>query len=106
MSPTSRHSAVPLIVTVAVAASIVTAPTTAAEPVWPVGGAEPADATIDDLAAQGYTVQINWVTGYPSVPLSECWVDDIHNPNGTAPPSRDRLAIVYVDIGCPSNNID
>jgi hypothetical protein len=28
-----------------------------------------ADATIRDLAAQGYNIQVNWVTGYPNVPL-------------------------------------
>ena len=82
-----------LIATGVAAASIATAPTTVAEPVWPVGGAEPADATISDLEAEGYTVQINWV-------------DDIHNPNGTRPPNPDTLFIVWVDIGCPSNNFD
>jgi hypothetical protein len=95
-----------LIATGAAVASIASAPITAADPIWPFGGAEPADATIQDLEAQGYTVQINWVSGYPTVPLYECWVDDIHNPNGSAPPSRDTLAIVWVDIGCPSSNFD
>jgi hypothetical protein len=93
-----------LIAAGAAAASIAVAPISAAEPVWPVGGAEPADATIDDLQAQGYDVQINWVTGYPTVSLSECWVDAIHNPN--TGPSSERLTTVWVDIGCPSNNID
>jgi hypothetical protein len=86
-------------------AAIAAAPSAAADPVWPVGGAEPADATIEDLEEQGYDIQVNWVTGYPTVPLSECWVDAIHNPDGP-PTSQDQLAIVYVDIGCPSNNID
>src|ERR1700739_2776935 len=95
-----------LIATGAAVASIATAPITAAEPVWPFGGAEPADATSEDLEAQGYTVQINWVSGYPTVPLYECWVDDIHNPNGTGPPKPNTLAIVWVDIGCPSNDFD
>jgi hypothetical protein len=95
-----------LIATGAAVASIASAPTTVADPIWPVGGAEPADATIEDLESQGYTVQINWVSGYPTVPLYECWVDDIHNPNGTGPPSPNTLAIVWVDIGCPSNNFD
>jgi hypothetical protein len=35
------------------------APVATAEPVWPVAGAESARATIDDLDAQGYDVQIN-----------------------------------------------
>lgn len=88
----------------AAAASIAVAPISAADPVWPVGGAEPADATIEDLEAQGYDVQVNWVTGYPTVPLSECWVDDIHNPNQG--PRQDILTTVWVDIGCPSNDLD
>jgi hypothetical protein len=94
-----------LIATGAAVASIVSAPIAAADPIYPFGGAEPADATIEDLEAQGYTIQINWVTGYPTVPLYECWVDDIHNPNHE-PPKPDQLAIVWVDIGCPSNNFD
>jgi hypothetical protein len=90
--------------TAATAVSIAVAPIATADPVWPVGGGEPADATIEDLAAQGYDVQVNWVTGYPTVPLYECWVDAIHNPDG--PPDGKRLYVVYVDIGCPSNNFD
>ena len=81
------------------------APIAAADPVWPVAGAEPADATLRDLAAQGYNVQINWVGGYSNVSLSECKVTAIHNPDGT-PTSQNPLATVYVDISCPSNNFD
>src|ERR1700732_289948 len=93
-----------LIATAAAAASISIAPISAGDPVWPVGAAEPADATIQDLETQGYDVQINWVTGYPSVPLSECWVDAIHNPHPD--PRTDILTTVWVDIGCPSSNFD
>jgi hypothetical protein len=89
---------------VAAGASIAIAPIAAADPVWPVGGGEPADATLQDLATQGYDVQVNWVSGYPTVPLSECWVDAIHHPDGPASPNT--LSTVYVDIGCPSENID
>ena len=95
----------PLLLAAGAAASTAVAPVGAADPVWPVGGGEPADATLDDLASQGYTVQVNWVSGYPTVPLSECWVDAIHDPDGPPTP-KDPLAVVYVDIGCPSNNID
>ena len=76
-----------------------------AEPVWPVAGAESASATIDDLEAQGYDVQINWVSGVSSVPLSWCKVTAIHNPNHS-PPSGDALATVYVDVSCPNPNDD
>jgi hypothetical protein len=60
-----------------------------------------ADATIRDLAAQGYNIPVNWVTGYPNVPLYECWVDAIHNPDG--PPNPKTLDTVYVDMGCPEH---
>jgi hypothetical protein len=76
-----------------------------AEPVWPVAGAESASATIDDLEAQGYDVQINWVSGLPSVPLYRCKVTAIHNPNHE-PPTGNTLATVYVDVSCPNPDDD
>ena len=76
-------------------------PVAAAEPVWPVAGAESASATVDDLEAQGYDVQINWVSGVSSVPLSRCKVTAIHNPNHSAP-SENTLETVYVDVSCPN----
>ncbi|MBV8927932.1 MAG: hypothetical protein JO152_02240 [Mycobacteriaceae bacterium] len=89
----------------AAAVALAVAPVAGADPVWPVGGGEPADATIAELADQGYDVQVNWVNGYPDVPLSQCWVNAIHNPDGP-PTSQHPLATVYVDIGCPSENLD
>jgi hypothetical protein len=90
---------------VAAGTAIAVGPIAAADPVWPVAGNQPASDIVEELAAQGYDIQVNWVTGYPTVPLSWCWVDAIHNPDG--PPTREKpLAIVYVDIGCPSNNFD
>jgi hypothetical protein len=80
-------------------------PVAAAEPVWPVAGAESAGATIDDLEAQGYDVQINWVSGVSSVPLSWCKVTAIHNPNHS-PPSENTFATVYVDVSCPNPDDD
>ena len=74
MSSNPGYFVAALIAGGAAAASMAMTPIGAAEPVWPVGGGEPADATIQDLETQGYDVQINWVTGYPTVPLSECWV--------------------------------
>jgi hypothetical protein len=81
------------------------APVAAADPVWPVAGAEDASATIYDLEAQGYTVQINWVSGLPSVPLDRCKVTAIHNPNHS-PPSEDSFETVYVDVSCPNRDDD
>jgi hypothetical protein len=76
-------------------------PVAAADPVWPVVGAESADATIDDLEAQGYDVQINWVSGVSSVPLSRCKVTGIHNPD-RSPGSGNTFTTVYVDVSCPN----
>jgi hypothetical protein len=83
------------------AAAVAYAPVATAEPVWPVAGAEDARATIDDLQAQGYDVQINWVSGVSSVPLWRCKVTAIHNPNHS-PPSQNTLETVYVDVSCPN----
>jgi hypothetical protein len=87
------------------ALSLAIAAVAAAEPVWPVAGAESASATIDDLEAQGYDVQINWVSGVSSVPLSWCKVTAIHNPNHS-PPSENTFETVYVDISCPNPDDD
>jgi hypothetical protein len=80
-------------------------PVAAAEPVWPVAGAESARATIDDLETQGYDVQINWVSGISSVPLSWCKVTAIHNPNHS-PPTENTFDTVYVDVSCPNPDDD
>jgi hypothetical protein len=81
------------------------APVATAEPVWPFAGAESASATIDDLDAQGYDVQINWVSGVSSVPLSWCKVLAIHNSNHS-PPTEDSFDTVYVDVSCPNRDDD
>ncbi|MBE1548949.1 hypothetical protein GGC64_002973 [Mycobacterium sp. OAS707] len=86
-------------------AAVVCAPAVGAEPVWPVAGAEDANATVDDLQAQGYDVQINWVSGVSSVPLHWCKVTAIHNPNHE-PPTGETLATVYVDVSCPNPDDD
>ena len=87
------------------AAAVACPPVAAAEPVWPVAGAEDAQATIDDLQAQGYDTQINWVSGLPSVQLYRCKVTAIHNPNHS-PPTGDSLSTVYVDVSCPNPDDD
>jgi hypothetical protein len=89
----------------AVAGLIGGAPIAAADPSWPVAGAESASDTIDDLQAQGYDVQINWVNGYPRVPLSECWVRAIHNPDRSGQPPT-TFTTVYVDVSCPNHEWD
>jgi len=89
----------------AAAAPLAYSPVAAAEPVWPVAGAESASATIDDLEAQGYDVLINWVSGLPSVPLYRCKVTAIHNPNHD-PPTGNTLETVYVDVSCTNPDND
>jgi len=89
----------------AAGALIVAAPITVAEPVWPVAGAQSARATIDELEAQGYNVQINWVSGVSSVPLERCAVNAIHNPD-RSPGSENTFTTVYVDVSCPNENDD
>ena len=88
-----------------IAASLPCAPAAAAEPVWPVAGAESASATIEDLQAQGYDVQINWVSGVSSVPLSQCKVTAIHNPDHSGEPPT-SFTTVYVDVSCPNEHDD
>ena len=90
---------------VASAIPLTSVPVADAEPVWPFAGAEDASATIDDLEAQWYDVQINWVSGIPSVPLYRCKVTAIHNPNHS-PPSENTLDTVYVDVSCPNPDDD
>ncbi len=70
-----------------------------------MAGAESASATIDDLEAQGYDVQINWVSGVSSRPLSSCKVTGIHNPNHS-PPTENTFETVYVDVSCPNRDDD
>ena len=77
------------------------APIAAADPVFPTAGAESAGATIADLKAQGFDVAINWVAGPPNVPLSECMVTAINNPDSSAPNSS-TVSTVYVDVACPN----
>jgi len=77
MTPTPRNLAL-LLVVAGAAASVAIAPIAAADPTGvPEAGSESADATISDLKAQGYNVRINWVSGTPDIPLSECSVTGI-----------------------------
>ena len=66
-----------------------------------------ADA-INQLKAQGYTVQLNLTNGYPDVPLSECKVLGVHGLSGTdaagKPLTPAQIATVYVDVNCPDDN--
>ncbi len=75
------------------------APLAAADP-----GGRPADQTISDLSAEGYTVAINWVGGTSTLSLSECQVNSIHNPNRGVPALPASEVTVYVDVQCPDES--
>ena len=83
-----------------VAATIVTAPVAAADLVVPTAGSESPGATVKDLKAQGFSVVINYLEGTPDVPLSECHVTGIDNPN--APTADPSTVTVSVDVACPN----
>lgn len=93
------------VVPLAAAVAIVAAPNAAANPVFPEPGSGSAETVINELSAQGYDVQINWVSGVSSKPLSECRVLAIHNPSdGAGPPTT--FTTVYVDVSCPNHDSD
>jgi hypothetical protein len=84
-------------------APIAVAAVAAADPVWPWPGGGSAGDTISDLEARGYNVQINWVSGDISMPLSQCSVSAIHNPD-RSPDPQSSFTTVYVDVACPDDN--
>ena len=73
-----------------------------AAPAEPVDTGESAQSVIDNLKAEGYNVVINWLTGYDTVPLWACTVQDVNNPNA-APPPPGTFTTVYVDVSCPNH---
>lgn len=72
----------------------------------PTAGEQSADAVISDLEDQGYNVEINWVGGVSTTPLSECSVKGIHNPDRSSPPAPKSSITVYVDVACPNEPDD
>jgi hypothetical protein len=81
--------------------AVVGSPVASADTPLPQAGSTSADLTISAFQNAGYDVQINWVQGHPNVPLNECKVNDIHNPNG-AMASIMMLSTVYLDVTCPN----
>jgi hypothetical protein len=71
----------------------------------PVDSSESAQSVIDGLKADGYNVVINWLTGYDTVPLSVCTVQDVNNPDD-AKPKPGAFTTVYVDVSCPNHQDD
>lgn len=68
----------------------------------PEGTGESAQSVIDGLKAEGYNVDINWLTGYNTEPLSVCTVENINNP-GDSGPASGKFVTVYVDVSCPNH---
>ncbi|PXX07222.1 hypothetical protein [Mycolicibacterium moriokaense] len=64
-----------------------------------------AQSVIEGLKAEGYNVDINWLTGYNTEPLSVCTVENINNP-GDSVPGPGQFVTVYVDISCPNHQDD
>jgi hypothetical protein len=71
----------------------------------PVDTGESAQSVIDGLKAEGYNVDINWLTGYGTEPLSVCTVDNVNNP-GDSVPGHGQFVTVYVDVSCPNHPDD
>jgi hypothetical protein len=85
------------------AAALALSPVAAADPV--LGNTGSAASVIDGLKAQGYDVQINWITGVSDKPLSVCRVLGVHNPDAAGPPPT-TFTTVYVDVSCPNHDDD
>ena len=101
---TIRRSAHPILLGSLAAASVIAfagSPIAAADTALPQAGSTSADVTISAFQTAGYDVRINWIEGHPNVPLNECKVNDIHNPNG-AMASIMMLSTVYLDVTCPN----
>jgi hypothetical protein len=84
---------------VAVGGALTLAAPATAEPEDTEGSAQ---SVIDGLKAEGYDVQINWLTGYNTEPLSVCTVENINNP-GDSVPGPGTFVTVYVDVSCPNH---
>ena len=84
-----------------VAMALAFAPNASADPVFPRAGSGPASDIVDELKADGYDVQVNFLDGTPNVPLNECKVSEIRNP-GSAPVPSGAAATVSVDVVCPN----
>ena len=73
----------------------------------PLEDGSAADA-INQLKAQGYSLQLNLTNGYRDVPLSECSVLGVHRLSGTdsagKPLTPAEVGTVYVDVNCPEDN--
>jgi len=65
-------------------------------PIIPEAGSESAAAAIGDLDDAGYDVQIQYESGTPEVPLSQCAVTNIDTVG-----SAGSQQLAYITINCP-----
>ncbi|MGV0783903.1 hypothetical protein [Mycolicibacterium sp. XJ775] len=86
----------------ALCVGMVLAPSAVADP---TAGTRSAADTINDLTAKGYNVQINWVSGVSSEPLTRCRATAVHNPD-RSPGVDPSNTTVYVDVSCPNEPDD
>jgi hypothetical protein len=96
MSNCSRQLALPVVGLAAVASILWAASAWADPPAIPAAGSESAAATIGDLDDAGYDVQIQYESGAPEVPLSQCAVTDINTVG-----SAGSQPLAYVTVSCP-----
>jgi len=95
MLPISRLFALPLLGLVA-ALPVAISSQALADPIIPEAGSESAAATIGDLDDAGYDVQIQYESGTPEVPLSQCAVTNINTVG-----SAGSQPLAYITINCP-----
>jgi len=96
MSPCSRPSALPVLGLVVTVPILLAAPAWADPPAIPEAGSESAAATIGDLDDAGYDVQIQYESGAPEVPLSQCTVTNIDTVG-----SAGSQPLAYLTVSCP-----
>ena len=77
-----------------------------ANAVPPLGGGSPASDVINQLQAQGYTVQVQYDNGNPRVALSECTVTSVSGDDGSNSDGQSHSGAeshtVYVHVNCPN----
>jgi hypothetical protein len=96
MSTRSRRSALPVLGLALAVPILLAAPAWADPPAIPEAGSESAAATIGDLDDAGYDVQIQYESGTPEVPLSQCAVTNIDTVG-----SAGSQPLAYLTISCP-----
>ena len=96
MSTRSLLSVLPVLGSALAVPILLATPAWADPPAIPEAGSESAAATIGDLDDAGYDVQIQYESGTPEVPLSQCAVTNIDTVG-----SAGSQQLAYLTISCP-----